>query len=207
MTSMPWRTRPLTTRADRLLVAGNGARGEDHAVARGKRDVGMLVLRRCARAPRAARPGCRCTAPRPCRAAGSRRRRCRGSPARRRDSRSRARPGRCAPWRGRPPRPRGRRRGRRRRPARRRATLEAKVVTATRAGALGDQRLSASPRRRSPRASARRAPRWSKSPISAEAALLAERAQLRLVGRRPDHRGRIELPVAGVQHGADGWCG
>ena len=32
------------------------------------------------------------------------------------------------------------------------------------------------------------------------AALGAERAQLRLVGRRPQHRRRIELPVAGVQH-------
>ena len=36
-----------------------------------------------------------------------------------------------------------------------------------------------------------------------EAAVIAERAQLGLVGRRTDHRCRIDLPVAGVQHGAE----
>ena len=47
---------------------------------------------RCARAPRAARPGCRCRAPPPCPAADGHRRPCRETAARRRDSRSRARP-------------------------------------------------------------------------------------------------------------------
>ena len=109
------RDQPVDDAADRLLVAGNGARGEDHAVALATASPRDARPRRCARARRAARPGCRCTAPRPCRAADSRRPRCRGTPARRRDSRSRARPARCAPWRGRPRRPRGRRRARPRR--------------------------------------------------------------------------------------------
>ena len=94
--------------ADRLLVARDGARGKDHAVALARASRRDARPRRCARARRAARPGCRCTAPRPCRAAGSRRRRPSGNPGCRRDSRSRARPARRAPWRGRPPPPRGR---------------------------------------------------------------------------------------------------
>ena len=44
MTSMPWSIRPLMTRADRLLVAGNGARGEDHRSPLRQRHLGMLVL-------------------------------------------------------------------------------------------------------------------------------------------------------------------
>ena len=75
MTSMPWLTRPLITAHDRLLVAGNGARGEDHAVAARERRPRDARPRRCARAPRAARPGCRCRAPPPCRAADGRRHR------------------------------------------------------------------------------------------------------------------------------------
>ena len=35
---------PIDDAADRLLVAGNGARGIDHPVACRKRDLGMLVL-------------------------------------------------------------------------------------------------------------------------------------------------------------------
>ena len=73
MTSTPWSIRPLMMRVDRLLVARNGARGEDHAVAARERHLRMLRPRRCATAPRAARPGCRCRAPPPCRAADSRR--------------------------------------------------------------------------------------------------------------------------------------
>ena len=43
-TSTPLRISELMMRADRLLVAGDGARGEDHEVARGERHVRMLVL-------------------------------------------------------------------------------------------------------------------------------------------------------------------
>ena len=39
--------------------------------------------------------------------------------------------------------------------------------------------------------------------MSAETAVGAERAELGLVGRRAEDRGRIELPIAGVQHVAE----
>ena len=123
---------PVDHLADRLLVARNGARGEDHQVALARASPPGAGPRRCARARRAARPGCRCTAPPPCRAADSRRpRRC-GTPRCRRDSRiSRAT---CAT------RSMARPTTTTSRPAaaaasataRMRATLEAKVVTATR---------------------------------------------------------------------------
>ena len=84
-----------------------------------------------------------------------------------------------------------------------RATLEAKVVTATRRGAFtissvkrpGDVGL----RRR-----AALADRIGGIADQHVAALGAERPQLGLVGRRTQHRRRIELPVAGVQHVAVG---
>ena len=83
-----------------------------------------------------------------------------------------------------------------------RATLEAKVVTATRRGAVrissaSDFATSALRRR------AALAHRVGGIADQREAALVAERAQLGLVGRRADHRRRIDLPVAGVQHGAE----
>ena len=56
----------------RLLVAGDGAGGKDHAVAAASASLPDARPRRCARAPPAARPGCRCKAPGPCRAANSR---------------------------------------------------------------------------------------------------------------------------------------
>ena len=65
MISMPWSTRRFWIAPDRPLVAGNGARRKDHDVAGFERDLGMLVLRQCAPAPRAARPGCRCRGRRP----------------------------------------------------------------------------------------------------------------------------------------------
>src|ERR1700751_440109 len=63
--------------------------------------------------------------------------------------------------------------------ARRRATLEAKVVMATRAeriGGVADQR---------------------------QTPLMAERTQLGLIGWWADDRGRIDLPIAGVKHAAE----
>ena len=54
---------------DRALVAGDDARGEDHRVARLEHDMRDARPRRCAPAPSAARPGCRCRAAAPCRAA------------------------------------------------------------------------------------------------------------------------------------------
>ena len=98
---------PVDDAADRLLVAGNGARGIDHAVAARSVDLADAGPRRCARAPRAARPGCRCRAPRPCRrqiAIGIHRPEILHAveiAGLARDLR------RCAPWRGRPRRPRG----------------------------------------------------------------------------------------------------
>ena len=189
--------------ADRLLVAGDRARREDHPVAARQRHVGMLVLGDARRARRAARPGCRCRAPPPCRAADGRRRPCRGNPARRRDSRSRARPGRRAPWRGRP-RTTSRSAARAASAtARMRATLEAKVVTATRPRRARDQLGRASARDIGLRRRAAFAHRIGGIADQREAALVAERAQLGLVGRRADHRRRIDLPVAGVQHVAE----
>ena len=123
----------------------------------------------------------------------------RKSAACRRDSRSRARPAMTRPWRGRPPRPRGRPARAASATARMRATLEAKVVTATRPRRLHDQlgqRLGDVGLGR--RAAV--AHRIGGIADQREAALVAERAQLRLVGRRAEHRRRIELPVAGVQH-------
>ena len=145
--------------ADFLFVSGNGARGEDHRVALAERHVGMIVLRDARQAPRAARPGCRCRAPPPCRAADSHRCPCRGTAARLRDSRFRARPGSRAPWRGRRPRLRGRRRARppprrgcgrrwRRRWSPRRAPAPPRSIRAR------------SSRHRSPTASGLRAPHW-----------------------------------------------
>ena len=190
----------------RLLVAGNGAGGKDHAVALRERRPRDDRPRRCAKAPRAARPGCRCRAPAPCRAADSRRRRRCGNPGCRRDSRFRARPARCAPWRGRPARPRGRRRraasatarmraddARRRwsqRPAPARCdqlgqglghvAFGGRAALAHGIGGIADQR---------------------------ETALVAERAELGLVGRRADDRRRVDLPVAGMQDRAERRCG
>ena len=45
ITSTPRTISPLITRADRLFVAGNGARGEDHAVAAVEGDLRMIVAR------------------------------------------------------------------------------------------------------------------------------------------------------------------
>ena len=45
MTSMPWRDQAVDDLADRLLVAGNSARGKDHAVAPRQRYFRMLVAR------------------------------------------------------------------------------------------------------------------------------------------------------------------
>ena len=84
----------------------------------------------------------------------------RGTPARRRDSRSRARPARRAPWRGRPPRPRGRQARAASATARMRATLEAKVVTRDARRARSGSVRPASWRRRLPTASGPRAPHW-----------------------------------------------
>ena len=44
MTSIPCRTSMLMIRPTRLLVAGDGARREDHPVALRQRDLGMLVV-------------------------------------------------------------------------------------------------------------------------------------------------------------------
>ena len=202
MTSMPCVDQAVDDGADRLLVAGDGARGEDHAVAPVQRHLADGRHWRCAPAPRAARPGCRCTAPAPCPAEDGRRHRRRGNSARRRDSRSRARPAPRAPWRGRPPRPRGRRPSRHRRRPCSRATLEAKVVTATRPLAAFTSSAmvlatSASEGERPSRTA------LVESPISASTpASPSSRSRRSSVGA-PDDRRRIDLPVAGVQHGAD----
>ena len=191
------------TRVDRLLVAGDGARGEDHAVARARASPRDARPRRCAPAPRAARPGCRCRAPPPCRAADSRR--CRATrkslhaveiAGLARDLR------RPAPWRGRPrttSRPQRARRLGDRADARdvggeggdRDPAGRAPDQLGQRLGDVGFRRRAALAHGVGGIADQR------------QAALVAERAQLRLVGRRADHRRRIDLPVAGVQHGAE----
>ena len=88
--------------------------------------------------------------------------------------------------------------------ARRRATLEANVVTATRAARGLDQFRDASSPHPFPRASGRRAPHWwnrrrrrGSPPRRARAACASS------VGIA-EHRRRIELPVAGMQHRAAG---
>ena len=186
----------------RLLVAGNGARGEDHAVAARRRSPPDARPRRCGRAPRAARPGCRCRAPPPCRAADSRRCRASGIRGCRRDSRSRARPATMRSM-ARPTTTTSRSQAAAASAtARMRATLEAKVVTADAPRAPPDQlgqRLGDLGFRRR----AALADGIGGIADQREAALVAERAQLRLVGRRADHRRRVDLPVAGVQHGAE----
>ena len=203
MSSQPMIGEAVLHAADGLLVAGNGARGEDHAVARIELDVRVFALRRCAPSPRAARPGCRCRAPRRCRGgklgemlaaretAGlgrdSR------SPARRSMTRYMARPTTTSS-----------------RPAARaafatermRATLEAKVVTATRWRRLADEAGRASPRRRPPTAStpSRMAlveSQTSASTPSSPSALSRASSVGALVNGR-----RVELPVAGVEDGA-----
>ena len=87
-----------------------------------------------------------------------------------------------------------------------RATLEAKVVTATRprraADQFGERLRDIGLGRR-----AALAHRVGGIADQREAALVAERAQLGFVGRRADDRRRIDLPVAGVQHGAEPACG
>ena len=147
-TSIALANQPVDDGADGLLVAGDGARGEDHAIALRERHLGVVVLgdagQRGARLALAARQhrddlvarhvavafgaeeigGCR------------------------REGRARAPPGRRAPWPGRP--------RRRSRPLaiaasateRIRPTLEAKVVTATRAAllAISSARLFATSR-------------------------------------------------------------
>ena len=59
-TSTPRADQRVLQPADRALVAGNDARGEDHRVARLEHEVADARRRRCGPAPRAARPGCRC---------------------------------------------------------------------------------------------------------------------------------------------------
>ena len=98
---------------DRLLVAGNDARREDHDIAVFEHDVADGRRGRSGRALRAARPGCRCRSAGSCRAGCSRPRPRSESAAHRRDSRSRGPPCRSAtasvrpaPLRGHaPPRP------------------------------------------------------------------------------------------------------
>ena len=153
--------------------------------------------RRCARARRAARPGCRSRAPAPCRAACARTDRGRGTAAGRRDSRIRARRAMtrsiarpitmtCRPL----ARPASA-------AARSRATLEAKVVTMTRplalptslGEALGDIGL---------RRALALAQHVGRIADQREHALFAELAQPRLVGDAADQRRRVDLPVAGM---------
>ena len=173
MTSMPWSISPLMMRPTAFSLPGMVRDGKDHPVAARQRDVGMLVLGD-ARQRRA----------RLALAAGAQRHHLVGRqiavgvepreiPARRRDSRSRARPAPRAPWRGRPPPPRGRRRAAASATARRRATLEAKVVTATRPARPAINSAMRCAPHRLPRASGRRAPHWwNRRPR--RAALLAE---------------------------------
>ena len=135
ITSTPCATRPLITRAIAFSLPGMAREEKITRSPRGEGDLGMLVLGD----PR--QSGARLAL-----AAGAQRQdlvgrqiavssaRC-GNPARRRDSRSRARPGRRAPWPGRPGRLRGRRRARRRRP-RGCVPRGREVVTATRPGAV-----------------------------------------------------------------------
>ena len=188
--------------ADRLLVAGNGARGEDDAVARGEARAGRARRARCAPARRAARPGCRWRARESCRAAGGRADRGRAAPARRRNSRIRAPPRRRAPSRGRATttcRPAAKPASA---AARSRATLEAKVVTKTR-----PLRSARPVRRASSATSASDGLTPSRSTlvelqIERQHALFADFAQAALVGRRADRRRRVDLPVAGVDDDA-----
>jgi len=44
ITSMPWLIRPLMNAAHRLLVAGDGTRGKDHAIALVERHLRMIVI-------------------------------------------------------------------------------------------------------------------------------------------------------------------
>ncbi len=116
MTSMPCATRPLMTRPTAFSLPGMAREEKITRSPLGERHLGMLVL------GDARQRGARLAL-----AAGAQRQhlvgrqiavalRRRGNPARRRDSRSRARPEPRAPWRGRPPRLRARRRARHRPP-------------------------------------------------------------------------------------------
>ena len=125
----------------------------------------------------------------------------RETPARRRSSQSRAQPGRRDPWPGRSPPPRGRQRAPHRPPRAMRPTWEANVVTATRAGADEDQLGKRLCHLRF-RGRAAVADRIGGIADERQHALVAQRRKPRRVGRRADHRRRIDLPVAGVQHGA-----
>ena len=186
MTSTPWSTSPLMTRADRLLVAGDGARGEDHAVALATASTSGCSSCGDARQRRA----------RLALAAGAERHHLVGRQMAvdvhaaeilhaveiaglARDLRRRA------PWRGRPPPPRGPQARAASATARMRATLEAKVVTATRRGALAISSASVL-RDVGFRRRAALAHRIGGIADQREAALVAERAQLGLVGRRAD---------------------
>ena len=193
---------PVDHLADRLLVARDGARGKDHQVALAKRHLRVLVL------GDARERGARLAL-----AAGAQRHDLVGrqiavglDAAEIRDAVEIAGLARdlrdARPSRGRPPRPRGRRRRRLRATARMRATLEAKVVTATRpvAPAISSRSVlatSASDGERPSRTA------LVESPISARQPSSPSALELRLVGRRADDRRRIELPVAGVQHVAE----
>ncbi len=193
---------PVDDPHDGLLVAGYGARGKDHAVTAREGHLGMLVGGDAGQ--RRARLAL---------AAGAERDHLVGRQvavgldrpelvAIRRDSRSRARPGPPDPWRGRPRTTSRPQAAAASATARSRATFEAKVVTATRPGAvrmrsardLGDVGFG----RR-----AAFAHRIGGIADQREATFVAERAQLGFVGRRTDDRGAVDLPVAGMQNGAE----
>ena len=194
-------------RADRPLVAGDHAAAEDHRVALAQRDVAGACRRRCAASALRGSPwlpvtrisrlssgtssaassgtnggdalaGSRTRAPPPRGCAAC------GRPARR-CARRRAPPARCSRpgrrcWRSRSPRPgrAGRRSARAERAAH--LGLGAGMPLDHGVGAVADHR---------------------------QHALVAERGERGLVGRRADQRVRVELPVAGVQDDAVPACG
>ena len=195
---------PVDDAADRLLVAGNGARrrrSRGRLATASRRDAGP---RRCAPARRAARPGCRCRAPPPCRAADSRRRRAPRKSRHAVEIAGLARDlRRRAPWRGRPrttSRPAARAASA---TARRRADVggEGGDRDAARRAAdqLGDASCatSASEGERPSRTALVESPTSARQPSSPSARSFASS-----VGGADDRR-RIDLPVAGVQHGAE----
>ena len=185
-----------------LLVARNGAGGKDDAVAAAESDIGMIAVSD-ARKRRAWLPL----------AAGTERNHLVGRQIAvdvdvakildaleiaglARDLRRRV------PSPARPAPPRGRRRPPPAPPTRIRATLEAKVVTPTRPGALAIRSASACADVGF-RGRAALADSIGGIAEQREAAFVAERTQLGLVGRRTDHRGLVDLPVAGMQHGSE----
>ena len=187
---------------DRLFVPGNDARRKDHDIAGLEHDVAGGRRARSGQAPRAARLGFRCRSARSGRAGCSPPHPRSESAADRPDSRSRGRPCRSAtasarpaplPGHGRPPPGQSFRAA----PHSRRSRRPPPAHHSGRSGRSSERRKSAS----DPEVPGRSA--FVESPTSARTPSSPSLRSAGLVRGRADQRVRIELPVAGMQHGPD----